>query len=140
MTARQCKLAIKQTFTQDSEKETAAQLHTGRGTLSVEDGLVRLCCHGDGALPAQTVTFPLQDPLAVTAESGLTKLCFRSAGGPITVDTPMGAIDFDFWPDAVENSIELESGKGALLLRYRLTWGEDAVREAEIRYTLLGFV
>ena len=145
MTARQCKLAIKQIFTQDGEKETA--LHTGRGTLLAADGTARLCCGGNDALPAQTVSFPFSDRLAVTAENGQTKLCFPGAeeelpasGTPITVDTPMGALSFGFHPLSVENTIDPAAARGELILRYRLTWGTDAVRDAELHYTLLGLV
>lgn len=65
MTAREgtrsCRVALRQTFLQDGEKETARFL--GRGEFSVENGEARLFCRfREGErLPPQVLRFPLGD-------------------------------------------------------------------------------
>ena len=179
MTAREgtrsCRVALRQTFLQDGEKETARFL--GRGELTFEKGEARLFCRfREGErLPPQVLRFPLGDRTAVTLESESGRLHFpgktqketpgefkREIPGKVPEEipgetpaegtrsddrtkercavlsllTPAGTLSFLFHPLSAENSIDPDTCRGSVTLRYRLTGGGGFLREAELSYTL----
>ena len=151
MTAREgtrsCRVALRQTFLQDGEKETAQFL--GRGELTFEKGEARLFCRfREGErLPPQVLRFPLGDRTAVTLESESGRLRFPGEAPveaptetpterTLSLSTPVGTLSFLFHPLSAENSIDPDTCRGSVTLRYRLTGGSGFLREAELTYTL----
>lgn len=176
---RSCRVALRQTFLQDGEKETARFL--GRGEFSVENGEARLFCRfREGErLPPQVLRFPLGDRTAVTLESESGRLRFpgeapgktqkempgkvpeefqkenpekipgenpaegtrsddrsKERCAVLSLSTPVGTLSFLFHPLSAENSIDPDTCRGSVTLRYRLTDGCGFLRETELTYTL----